>query len=62
MTTTPDVGSHSNRSFLDIAYGLAGPAAGLVAGQFGYAAVYLLGTVSALLGAALVIASRSTSA
>jgi len=34
----------------------------LVAGQFGYAAVYLLGTVSAPVGAALVIASRSTSA
>ena len=49
-------------AFLDIAYGLAGPAAGLVAGQFGYAAVYLLGTASALLGAALVIAGRSTSA
>jgi MFS family permease len=48
-------------AFLDIAYGLAGPAAGLVAGQFGYAAVYLLGTASALLGAALVIVSRSTS-
>jgi hypothetical protein len=30
--------------------------------KFGYAAVYLLGTASALLGAALVIASRSTSA
>ena len=49
-------------AFLDIAYGLAGPAAGLVAGQFGYAAVYLLGTASALLGAVLVIASRSTPA
>jgi MFS family permease len=49
-------------AFLDIAYGLAGPGAGLVAGQFGYAAVYLLGTASALLGAALVIANRSTSA
>jgi MFS family permease len=46
-------------AFLDIAYGLAGPGAGLVAGQFGYAAVYLLGTASALLGAALVVASRS---
>ena len=49
-------------AFLDIAYGLAGPGAGLVAGQFGYAAVYLLGTASALLGAALVVAGRSTSA
>jgi MFS family permease len=49
-------------AFLDIAYGLAGPGAGLVAGQFGYAAVYLLGTASALLGAAVVIASRSASA
>ena len=47
-------------AFLDIAYGLAGPAAGLVAGQFGYAAVYLFGAASALLGAVLVIASRSS--
>jgi predicted MFS family arabinose efflux permease len=47
-------------AFLDIAYGLASPGAGLVAGQFGYAAVYLLGTASALLGAGLVVASRST--
>ncbi|MBR0644834.1 arabinose transporter [Plastoroseomonas hellenica] len=45
-------------AFLDIAYGLAGPAAGLIAGQFGYAAVYLLGAACALLGAALVLASR----
>jgi len=49
-------------AFLDIAYGLAGPGAGLVAGQFGYPAVYLLGTVSALLGAALVITSRTAPA
>jgi MFS family permease len=49
-------------AFLDIAYGVAGPGAGLVAGQFGYAAVYLLGTASALLGAALVLARRSPSA
>jgi MFS family permease len=47
-------------AFLDIAYGVAGPAAGLVAGHSGYAAVYLLGAASALLGAALVmISSRS---
>jgi MFS family permease len=46
-------------AFLDIAYGLAGPGAGWVAGQFGYAAVYLLGAASALLGAALVISNRS---
>jgi MFS family permease len=45
-------------AFLDIAYGLAGPAAGLVAGLFGYAAVYTLGTVSALLGAALIATRR----
>jgi MFS family permease len=45
-------------AFLDIAYGLSGPAAGVIAGQFGYAAVYLFGTLCALLGAALVITAR----
>jgi len=42
-------------AFLDIAYGVAGPTAGLVAGHFGYAAVYVLGAASALLGAALIL-------
>jgi predicted MFS family arabinose efflux permease len=46
-------------AFLDIAYGCAGPAAGLIAGAFGYAAVYLLGAASALLGAALVVHTRN---
>lgn len=41
-------------AFLDIAYGLAGPAAGIVAGRFGYGAVYLLGAGCALAGAVLV--------
>ena len=44
-------------AFLDIAYGVSGPAAGIIAGQFGYAAVYLLGTGCALLGAAMARAS-----
>jgi len=46
-------------AFLDIAYGISGPAAGLIAGQFGYAAVYLFGAACALLGVLLVAASRS---
>jgi MFS family permease len=46
-------------AFLDIAYGTSGPAAGFIAGQFGYAAVYLFGAACALLGAALVITARS---
>ncbi len=41
-------------AFLDIAYGLAGPAAGIVAGRFGYGGVYLLGAACALAGAVLV--------
>ena len=46
-------------AFLDIAYGISGPAAGVIAGQFGYAAVYLFGTACALLGAALVATART---
>jgi MFS family permease len=46
-------------AFLDIAYGLSGPAAGAIAGQFGYAAIYLFGVVCALLGAALLVTARS---
>jgi MFS family permease len=49
-------------AFLDIAYGVAGPVAGLVAGQFGYAAVNLLGAACALLGAALFVSARSSEA
>ena len=47
-------------AFLDIAYGLSGPTAGVIAGQFGYAAVYLFGVVCALLGAALLVTARSS--
>jgi hypothetical protein len=46
-------------AFLDIAYGIAGPAAGVIAGQFGYAAVYLFGAASAIVGAAFVVTARS---
>ena len=49
-------------AFLDIAYGVSGPAAGIIAGQFGYAAVYLLGTGCALLGAAMARASGRSAA
>jgi MFS family permease len=47
-------------AFLDIAYGLSGPAAGVIAGQFGYAAVYLFGAICALFGAGLVLTARSS--
>lgn len=46
-------------AFLDIAYGISGPVAGVVAGQFGYAAVYLFGAGCALAGAMLVVTARS---
>ena len=46
-------------AFLDIAYGLSGPAAGVIAGHFGYAAVYLFGAACALVGAALMITTRN---
>ncbi|AOB33459.1 hypothetical protein AKI39_06170 [Bordetella sp. H567] len=49
-------------AFLDIAYGLAGPAAGLVAGTFGYAAVYALGGACALAGVALIAVARGAAA
>lgn len=49
-------------AFLDIAYGLAGPAAGVIAGHFGYAAVYAFGAGCALLGAALALALRPSQA
>jgi MFS family permease len=46
-------------AFLDIAYGVSGPAAGVIAGQFGYAVVYLFGAACAIAGAALVVNARS---
>jgi predicted MFS family arabinose efflux permease len=46
-------------AFLDIAYGVSGPTAGAIAGQFGYAAVYMFGAASSLLGVALVLTARS---
>ena len=46
-------------AFLDIAYGVSGPVAGLIASQFGYAAVYLFGAVCALFGAALAVIRRN---
>ena len=47
-------------AFLDVAYGVAAPAAGLIASHFGYAAVYLLGAACALLGASLVVTVGSS--
>jgi MFS family permease len=46
-------------AFLDIAFGISGPAAGVIAGQFGYAAVYLFGAACALLGSAIVATARN---
>ncbi|XHS77364.1 arabinose transporter [Burkholderiaceae bacterium UC74_6] len=48
-------------AFLDIAYGVAGPSAGLVAGHFGFASVYLLGAVCAIVGAVLALMSQQAS-
>jgi MFS family permease len=45
-------------AFLDIANGASGPVAGAIAGHYGYAAVYLIGASSALLGAGLILATR----
>lgn len=46
-------------AFLDIAYGISGPAAGAIAGSFGYASVYLFGAACALIGAVLAVTSRT---
>lgn len=46
-------------AFLDIAYGVSGPVAGVIASQFGYAGVYLFGGASALFGAMLVVTTPS---
>ncbi|HYF86147.1 arabinose transporter [Azospirillum sp.] len=47
-------------AFLDIAYGVSGPVAGLIADQFRFAAVYLFGAACALAGAALAVAARGS--
>lgn len=49
-------------AFLDIAFGISGPAAGIIAGAFGYAAVYSFGAACALLGAILVLTARNSRA
>ena len=49
-------------AFLDIAFGISGPAAGIIAGAFGYAAVYSFGAACALLGAVLVLTARNSRA
>ncbi len=47
-------------AFLDIAYGVSSPVSGVIAAEFGYASVYLLGAACALVGALLVHAARSS--
>jgi MFS family permease len=46
-------------AFLDIAFGVSGPVAGIIASEFGYGAIYLLGAACALAAAALVLTPRS---
>jgi MFS family permease len=49
-------------AFFDVAIGLTGPILGVVAGQFGYATVFLAGTFSTLAALALLPAVRRMSA
>jgi len=43
-------------AFQDLAYGVTGPATGLLADRFGYGIVFLVGGLAASLGVAMVIA------
>ena len=43
-------------AFQDLAYGLTGPVAGLLADRHGYAVVFLVGGLAASLGFVLVVA------
>ena len=43
-------------AFQDLAYGLTGPATGLLADRFGYGVVFLIGGLAATLGFAMVLA------
>jgi hypothetical protein len=42
--------------FLDLSLGVTGPLAGYVAGEFGFASVYLFAAVAAAMGVALTVA------
>ncbi len=47
-------------AFQDLAYGLTGPATGLLADRFGYGVVFLIGGLAATLGFAMVVAIART--
>jgi len=47
-------------AFQDIAYGITGPAAGLLADRWGYAPIFLIGGIAATLGLWMAIQTRST--
>jgi predicted MFS family arabinose efflux permease len=47
-------------AFFDLSLGLAGPIAGIIAGWFGYQAIYIFGAAGALLAIVVLVARKDS--